>query len=136
MLFRSRDERNLKLQINMRLIITRRSSSLYSKGLITTGEQDQELDELRASFSVRTPSLFSSSSISKHGHMQGTHVLIILPFLTKSRPRLRFCLKSILHNMRKRGFQNNGNGQCCKKEYDHMSRFVACLVLQTCSLLD
>ena len=38
-----RDERNLKLQINMRLIIMRRSSSLYSKGLIATGEQDQEL---------------------------------------------------------------------------------------------
>ena len=37
------DERNLKLQINMRLMKTRRSSSLYSKGLITTGEQDQEL---------------------------------------------------------------------------------------------
>ena len=27
----------------MRLMITRRSSSLYSKGLIATGEQDQEL---------------------------------------------------------------------------------------------
>ena len=39
---KERDERNLKLQINMRLMITR-SSSLYSKGLITTGEQDQEL---------------------------------------------------------------------------------------------
>ena len=38
-----RDERNLKLQLNMRLMITRRSSSLYSKGLIATGEQDQEL---------------------------------------------------------------------------------------------
>ena len=38
-----RDERNLKLQINMRLMVTRRSSSLYSKGLITIGEQDQEL---------------------------------------------------------------------------------------------
>ena len=38
-----RDERNLKLQINMRLMITRRSSSLYSKGLIATDEQDQEL---------------------------------------------------------------------------------------------
>ena len=36
------DERNLKLQINMRLMITRRSSSLYSKGLIVIGEQDQE----------------------------------------------------------------------------------------------
>ena len=32
------DERNLKLQINMRLKKTRRSSSLYSKGLIATGE--------------------------------------------------------------------------------------------------
>ena len=32
-----RDERNLKLQINMRLMKTR-SSSLYSKGLIATGE--------------------------------------------------------------------------------------------------
>ena len=38
-----RDKSNLKLQINMRLMITRRSSSLYSKGLIATGEQDQEL---------------------------------------------------------------------------------------------
>ena len=38
-----RDERNLKLQINMRLMKIRRSSSLYSKGLITTGKQDQEL---------------------------------------------------------------------------------------------
>ena len=37
------DERNLKLQINMRLMIMRKSSSLYSKGLIATGEQDQEL---------------------------------------------------------------------------------------------
>ena len=37
-----RDERNLKLQINMRLMKIR-SSSLYLKGLITTGEQDQEL---------------------------------------------------------------------------------------------
>jgi len=37
------DERNLKLQINMRLMIMRRSSSLYSKGLIAIGEQDQEL---------------------------------------------------------------------------------------------
>ena len=36
-----RDECNLKLQINMRLMITR-SSSLYSKGLISPGEQDQE----------------------------------------------------------------------------------------------
>ena len=36
-----RNERNLKLQINMRLMKIR-SSSLYSKGLITTGEQDQE----------------------------------------------------------------------------------------------
>ena len=36
------DERNLKLQINKRLMKTRRSSSLYSKGLIATGEQDQE----------------------------------------------------------------------------------------------
>ena len=27
----------------MRLMITRRSSSLYSKGLIATGKQDQEL---------------------------------------------------------------------------------------------
>ena len=39
-----RDKRNLKLQINMRLMITRRSSSLYSKGLIATDEQDQELE--------------------------------------------------------------------------------------------
>ena len=38
-----RDERNLKLQINIRLMITRRSSSLYSKGLVAIGEQDQEL---------------------------------------------------------------------------------------------
>ena len=38
-----RDKRNLKLQINMRLMIMRKSSSLYSKGLIAIGEQDQEL---------------------------------------------------------------------------------------------
>ena len=38
-----RDECNLKLQINIRLIIMRRSSSLYSKGLIAIGEQDKEL---------------------------------------------------------------------------------------------
>ena len=37
-----RDERNLKLQINMSLMKIR-SSSLYSKGVIATGEQDQEL---------------------------------------------------------------------------------------------
>ena len=37
------NEHNMKLQINMRLIIMRRSSSLYLKGLIATGEQDQEL---------------------------------------------------------------------------------------------
>ena len=37
-----RDERNLKLQINMRLMITKRSSSLCLKGLIAIGEQDQE----------------------------------------------------------------------------------------------
>jgi hypothetical protein len=37
------DKRNLKLQINMRLMITRRSSSLYLKRLIAIGEQDQEL---------------------------------------------------------------------------------------------
>ena len=37
-----RDECNLKLQLNMRLMKIR-SSSLYSKGLIATGEQDQEL---------------------------------------------------------------------------------------------
>ena len=41
-----RDECNLKLQINMSLMITRRSSSLYSKGLVATGEQDQELGTL------------------------------------------------------------------------------------------
>jgi hypothetical protein len=33
-------------------------------------------DELRASFSVRTPLLISSASISKHGRMHGGHVLI------------------------------------------------------------
>ena len=33
----------LKLQINMRLMKTKRSSSLHSKGLIAIGEQDQEL---------------------------------------------------------------------------------------------
>ena len=37
-----RDERNLKLQINIRLMKTR-SLSLYLKGLNATGEQDQEL---------------------------------------------------------------------------------------------
>jgi len=36
------DEHNLKLQINMRPMKMGRSSSLYSKGLIATGEQDQE----------------------------------------------------------------------------------------------
>ena len=40
-----RDEHNLKLQIDMRLKKTR-SLSLYSKGLIATGEQDQELGAL------------------------------------------------------------------------------------------
>ena len=39
---KERDERNLKLQINIRLMKTR-SLSVYSKGLIATGEQDQEL---------------------------------------------------------------------------------------------
>ena len=29
----------------------------------------------------------------------------------------------------KQGFQNNGNRQCCEKEYDHMSRFIAYFVL-------
>ena len=38
-----RDERNLKLQINMSLMKIRRSLSLYLKGLIAIGEQDQEL---------------------------------------------------------------------------------------------
>ena len=38
-----RDERNLKLQINMRLMNSISSLSLYSKGLIATSEQDQEL---------------------------------------------------------------------------------------------
>ena len=38
-----RDEHNLKLQIDMRLMKTKRSSSIYSKGLIAIGEQDQEL---------------------------------------------------------------------------------------------
>ena len=37
-----RDERNLKLQINMSLMKIR-SSSLYLKGLIAIGEQDQEM---------------------------------------------------------------------------------------------
>ena len=40
---RERNEWNLKLQKNMRLMIMRRSSSLYSKGLIAIGQQDQEL---------------------------------------------------------------------------------------------
>ena len=49
-----------------------------------------------------TPSLISLVSIwfSKHGHMYGGHVLIILPFLTKSRPQRRLCLKLILHNIK------------------------------------
>ena len=37
------DECNLKLQINMSLMIMRQSSSLYLKGLITIDKQDQEL---------------------------------------------------------------------------------------------
>ena len=37
-----RNKRNLKLQIDMRLMKTRRSSSLYSKGLIATGKQDKK----------------------------------------------------------------------------------------------
>ena len=37
-----RNKRNLKLQIDMRLMKTKRSSSIYSKGLIAIGEQDQE----------------------------------------------------------------------------------------------
>jgi hypothetical protein len=39
---KERDERNLKSQVNMKLMILKRSSSLYSKELIATGEQDQE----------------------------------------------------------------------------------------------
>jgi hypothetical protein len=37
-----RDERNQKLQVNTKLMILKRSSSLYSKGLITIGKQDQD----------------------------------------------------------------------------------------------
>jgi hypothetical protein len=37
-----RDECNLKLQINMKLMNLIRSSSLYPKGLVASGEQDQE----------------------------------------------------------------------------------------------
>jgi hypothetical protein len=36
------DERNQKLQVNTKLMILKRSSSLYSKGLIAIGKQDQE----------------------------------------------------------------------------------------------
>ena len=38
-----------------------------------------EPDEFRTSFSVRTPSLISASSISKHGRMHGAHVFITWP---------------------------------------------------------
>lgn len=36
-----RDERNLKLQVNMKLMSLTRGLSLYSKGLVATGEQDE-----------------------------------------------------------------------------------------------
>ena len=60
-----RDERNLKLQINMRLMITRRSLSLYSKGLIATGEQDQELGPWFTASGLGGESCSKMTSISR-----------------------------------------------------------------------
>ena len=59
------DERNLKLQINMRLMITRRSSSLYSKGLIATGEQDQELGPWFTAIGLGSDSCSKTTSVSR-----------------------------------------------------------------------
>jgi hypothetical protein len=41
-----------------------------------------------------------SNPCTTHGHKHGCHVRIILPFLTKSRPRRRLYLEPILHNTR------------------------------------
>jgi hypothetical protein len=41
-----------------------------------------------------------SNTCTTHGHKHGCHVRIILPFLTKSRPRRRLYLEPILHNTR------------------------------------
>ena len=69
--------------------------------------------------------------------MHGTHVLIKTNFLDEKPSSASILLEvDPTQHEDKRGFQNNGNGQCCEKEYDHLSRFVACLVLQTCSQLD
>ena len=60
-----RDEHNLKLQINMRLMITRRSSSLYSKGLIAIGEQDQELGPWFTASGLGGDSCSKTTSVSR-----------------------------------------------------------------------
>ena len=60
-----RDEHNLKLQINMRLMIMKRSSSLYSKGLIATGEQDQELGPWFTTSGLGGDSCSKTTSVSR-----------------------------------------------------------------------
>ena len=59
-----RDEHNLKLQINMRLMKSR-SSSLYSKGLIATGEQDQELGPWFTASGLSDDSYSKTMSVSQ-----------------------------------------------------------------------
>ena len=60
-----RDEHNLKLQIDMRLMKTRRSSSLYLKGLIATGEQDQELGPCFTASGLGGDSCSKTTSVSR-----------------------------------------------------------------------
>ena len=60
-----RDQHNLKLQINMRLLKTIRSSSLYSKGLIATGEQDQELGPWFTASGLGGDSCSKTTSVSR-----------------------------------------------------------------------
>ena len=59
-----RDDRNLKLQINMRLMKSR-SSSLYLKGLIATGKQDQELGPWFTASSLGDDSCSKTMSVSR-----------------------------------------------------------------------
>ena len=64
-----------------------------------------EPNQPRASFMTWTPLLDSSLLMpcTNHGRMHGCHALIILPFLKKSRPRRRVCLKVILHKTKESG---------------------------------
>ena len=59
-----RDEHNLKLQINTRLLKIR-SSSLYSKGLIATGEQNQELGPWFTASGLGGDSCSKTTSVSQ-----------------------------------------------------------------------